>query len=146
PVVVDLDTQFKTWTKCACSFSQHVYAWIWDHSQLLTNNPRLLVQAQSSPLSQMARSFLSDAFESECVTYGWPGHTQRRFYRGDQRILIWDDGDRADWWLSAKTKESLESLVKVLTAFDSLGQAFWSNDAEGQAVLKRVRATLPIES
>jgi len=140
PVVLDLDTQFKTWTKCASSFSQHVYAWMWDYSQVLAEH-RMLVQAQNPPLSEMALSSLSERFERECVTYGWPGHTQHRFYRGDQRILVWANIKQADWWLSAKTRESLESAVKLVSPLDSVGKAFWSNDAEGQAVLKRVRST-----
>jgi hypothetical protein len=140
PVVLDLDRQFKAWIKCASSFSQHIYAWMWDYSQVLAKD-RLLVQAQNPPLSEMALSFLSEHFERECVTYGWPGHTQFRFYRGDQRILVWANSDQADWWLNAKTRESLESLVNLLTPLDSVGKAFWSNDGEGQAVLKRVRST-----
>ena len=80
PVVLDLDTQFKSWTKCASSFSQHIYASMWDYSQVLAQHG-LLAQAQNTPLSEMALSFLSDHFESECVTYAWPGHTQHSIAR-----------------------------------------------------------------
>lgn len=100
------------------------------------------MQAQNSPLSEMALSPLSEHFERESVTYGWPGHTQPRFYRGEQRILIWANVKQADCWLSAKTKESLESTVELVSPLDSVGKAFWSNDAEGQAVLKRLSSTL----
>jgi hypothetical protein len=141
-VVLDLDTQFKTWTKCASSFSEHIYAWIWDYSQVLSKD-RFLIQAQNSPLSEIALSFLHERFEKECVTYGWPGRTQHRFYRGDQRILIWADDKQADWWLNAQTKGSLEALVNIVAPLDLVGKAFWSNDAEGQVVLESVRGSQP---
>jgi hypothetical protein len=35
PVVVDVDTQFRTWTRCADSFSQHVYSWVWDYASVM---------------------------------------------------------------------------------------------------------------
>ena len=141
PVVLDLDTQFKTWTKCADSFSQHIYAWIWDYSQILMKRA-LFVQAQNTPLSEMALSKLSEYFEKVCVTYGWPGQTQYRFCRDDQRILVWANSNQADWWLHAKSKESLESLVRLVAPLDSVGKALWSNDAEGQAFLKSISQQL----
>ena len=56
PVYVDFDSQFRTWTKCAPTFSEHLYAWMWDYTLVLTKD--LLVQAQNRPASGTALSFL----------------------------------------------------------------------------------------
>jgi hypothetical protein len=91
PVYVDLDSQFKTWTECAPTFSEHLYTCIWDYALVFTRD--LIVQAQNHPVSATAISFLKDNFDVGPETYGWPGHTQYRFSKADQRILIWASED-----------------------------------------------------
>jgi hypothetical protein len=103
PVYVDFDSQFKTWTKCAPTFSEHLYAWMWDWVLVLVRD--LLIQAQNQPLSEAALSFLRRNFDIGPETYGWPGHTQYRFSKGDQRILIWASEGQADWWLTADREQ-----------------------------------------
>jgi hypothetical protein len=143
PVVVDFDTQFKSWIRCAPSFSQHIYAWMWDYGVSLARlrSDDLLIQAQNRPLSMEALSFLNNQFEAELVTHGWPGHTQYRFFMGDQRILIWADRNQADWHLAAEDEASLERLVSLVSPVDALAEALWSHTAEGEALLTRIRGS-----
>jgi len=146
PVVVDVDTQFQSWIETAGSFSQHLYAWMWDSvSVQRLRNDGLLIQAQNRALSEEALTFLTNQFHAELTTHGWPGHTQYRFFKGDQRILIWADSDEADWHLAADGKESLERLIRSVSTVDGLGEALWSSTADGEAVLSRVQHPLPNE-
>lgn len=54
PVVVDFDTQFRSWKESALSFSQPLYAWMWDYSVTVERMGKdgLLIQAQNRPLSE----------------------------------------------------------------------------------------------
>jgi len=128
PVVVDVDTQFTSWMQCAPSFSQHLYAWMWDHALVLGKLRGdeligdLVVEAQSHPLSEEALSFLNTHFQAELVTRGWPGDTQYRFFTGDQRILIWAGEGQADWFLSAESREALDRLTKLVRPLDGLAR------------------------
>jgi hypothetical protein len=140
PVVVDVDTQFRSWVPCADSFSQYVYSCVWDHSQVIQNtySEDLLLQAQNRPLSKEALEFLRVHFQAELVTYGWPGEMQYRFLNGDQRILIWANPKQADWQIVADSEQSLARLVALVAPLDSLAKSLWSHAAEGQALLKRI--------
>jgi len=126
PVVVDFDTPFSSWVQCASSFSQHLYAWMWDHALVLGKLrgddllDDLVIEAHSQPLSQEALAFLRSHFQAELVTHGWPGDTQYRFFTGDQRILIWDGETQADWFLSAKSKEALGQLANLVSPLSGL--------------------------
>jgi len=133
PVYLDFDTQFKTWTKCASTFSEHLYAWMWDYAMVLTRDP--LIQAQNKPLSGAALEFLKANFDVCPETYGWPGRTQHRFSRRDQRILIWASEDQADWWLAADEEESLKNLIASVSHCDDVGRSFWSNSEPGESIL-----------
>lgn len=133
PVYVDVDSQFKTWTKCAPSFSEHIHAWMWDHAKVLTKD--LLVQAQNKPLSTNALGFLRENLEIGPETYGWPGHTQYRFSNGDQRLLIWASEDQADWWMTADRKESLKALIEKVRHCDQVGQSLWTNSEGVESLL-----------
>ncbi len=133
PVYVDFDSQFKTWTKCAPTFSEHLYAWMWDYAKVLTTD--LLVQAQNKPLSETALGILRGNLDSGPETYGWPGHTQYRFSKGDQRLLIWASDDQADWWLTADREESLQVLIETVRHCDQVGQTLWSNSKRAASLL-----------
>jgi hypothetical protein len=141
PVVVDVDTQFTSWIESAPSFSEHLYAWMWDYSVGLAKlrSDDLLIQAQNRSLSKDALAFLTNQFRAELVTHGWPGHTQYRFFNADQRILIWADPDQADWFLTADNEESLAKLVTSVSPVDALGEALWSHTAQGEALLTKIR-------
>lgn len=142
PVVVDVDTQFKSWIECAPAFSQHLYALVWDYSASLARlrKDELLIQAQNPPLSPEAIAFLRKHFQSELVTHGWPGQTQYRFFHEDQRILIWAGEGRADWFLTANGEESLERLMRSVSPADDVGKALWSHTAAGEALVTKARA------
>jgi hypothetical protein len=140
PVVVDVDTQFRKWQHCADSFSQYVHTCVWDYALVMQSAPSdsLLVQAQNQPLSEHALDFLRANFQSELMTYGWPGQSQYRFFDGDQRILIWAGQDQADWHLIADNEESLGRLITRVAPFDSLASSLWSHAKEGTALLKKI--------
>jgi len=133
PVYVDVDTQFKTWTKCAATFSEHLYAGMWDYALALARDP--VIQAQNKPLSEAALEFLKGNFDVGPETYGWPGHTQHRFSRRDQSILIRASEDQADWWLAADKEESLKNLIASVSHCDEVGRSFWSNSERGESIL-----------
>ena len=138
PVVLDFDSQFKTWKPCAATFSTHLYTWMWDNALVLGRD--LLVQAQNRPLSARALSSLRRHFEQGPETHGWPANTQYRFYKNDQRIVIWASKDQADWFLSAEDEDSLRDLSRVVAKWDGVGEAMWSHTDRGTAVLKRVQS------
>ena len=133
PVYVDVDSQFQKWTKCAPTFSEHLYAWMWDYALVLTKD--LLVQAQNRPISDAALDFLKANFAVGPETYGWPGHTQYRYSNADQRILIWASEGQADWWLTADGEESLRRLIETVRHCDQVGQSLWSNSERAEALL-----------
>jgi hypothetical protein len=133
PAYVDFDSQFKKWTRCTPTFSEHLYAWMWDWAKVLTKD--LLVQAQNEPASATALAFLRDNYDVGPETYGWPGHTQYRFSKNDQRILIWAGDDQADWWMTADREESLRSLIETVRHCDQVGQSLWSNSERAESLL-----------
>lgn len=133
PVYVDFDSQFKTWTKCVPTFSEHLYTWMWDYALVLTKD--LLVQGQNQPVSGTALSFLRENFDVGLETKGWPGHTQFRFSKADQRILIWASENQADWWLCADREQSLSELVEKVRHCDQVGKSLWSNSECAESLL-----------
>ena len=137
PVYVDFDSQFKTWTRCAPTFSEHLYAGMWDYARVLKKD--LLVQAQNKPLSETALGFLRGNFHAGPETHGWPGHTQYRFSKNDHRILIWASDDQADWWITADREESLQALARKVQHCDQVGQSLWSSSERVHALLDGTR-------
>jgi hypothetical protein len=133
PAYVDFDSQFKAWTKCAPTFSEHLYAWMWDYAKVLTKD--LLIQAQNKPLSETAVGFLRGNFDVGPETYGWPGHTQYRFSKNDQRILIWASDGQADWWITADREDSLQVLIETVRHCDQVGKSLWSNSEHAGSLL-----------
>jgi hypothetical protein len=137
PVVLTFDDEVLPPEPCAASFSEHLYACVWDYGLVL--NQELLVQAQNSPLSSNALDFLAKNFEPGPLTYNWPGSRQHRFSKDDQRILIWANDGQADWHLAADSEESLERLVITVWLCDQLEPNLWSTFDEADAVLRRLR-------
>lgn len=133
PVYVDFDSQFKVWTRCATTFSGHLYAWMWDYAKVLTQD--LLIQAQNKRLSKTALSFLRGNFEAGDETHGWPGHTQYRFSKSEQRILIWASDDQAHWWITADHEQPLKALNETVRHCDEVGESLWSNSVRVMPLL-----------
>jgi hypothetical protein len=140
PVVVTFDTQLITWIPCAASFSQHVYACMWDYAASLGRlvSDDLLIMAQNQPLTQEALRFLQSHFQAELVTHGWPGETQYRFFNGDQRILIGADKGQADWFLAAESEEALGQLATLLSPLDGLASTLWSSTKKREVLVQRI--------
>lgn len=134
PVYVDVDTQLETWTKCAPTFSAHLYAWMWDYAKVLTAD--LLVQAQNRAFSGAALGFLREEFDAGLETYGWPGQTQHRFSKEDQRLLIWASEDQADWWMTADSDRTLIALIEKVRYCDRVGERLWSNSERAESLLR----------
>ncbi len=141
PVVVDVDTQFSTWTRCADSFSQHVYSWVWDYALIMgpSHSNDLLIQTENLLFSENALDFVDNHFQAELVTYGWPGATQYRFFSEGQRILIWVDEGYATWFLAASSEDALMNLVSKLGPLDGLHCAMSSHTPTVQKALERPR-------
>jgi hypothetical protein len=137
PVVVDVDTQFRHWQRCADTFSIHVFSWVWDYALVFGRD--LLIQAQHEVLSESALMFLCQEFEQGPVTFGWPGHTQYRFLKDDQCLLIWASENQADWWLSAGKPESMKRLVHCIWDCDFVGKSLWSNTSVCDGILDSAR-------
>ena len=138
PVVVSYDDELRNWEHCADSFSDFVFASVWDHTFVFF--PYLLIQAQNRPLSEDALRVLRGLFDSEVTTHGWPTHTIYRFHRDGRYLIVWAGDDQADWWLTADTEEFLESTMLRLWGLDRVGDAFWSHTDRGQAMVDRLRS------
>ena len=120
--------------RSASTFSEYVYASIWDWGRALCEP---LIQAQNKPLSMEAIEFLQKNFSPKVETSGWPGDRQYRFFSADQRILIWAANGQADWWLTGDSEDALLRLVRMLRDVDDLGRSLWSNDSVGESILQR---------
>jgi hypothetical protein len=137
PVFVDYDAGSRAYRACANTFSEYVYACLWDWGLVLKN---ALIQAQNAPVSPEALAFLRSNFKAEIETSGWPGDMQYRFFSSDQRILVWAAKDQADWWLAGDGEEAVFRLVNALWDVDELGRSFWSDDTLGKSILQRMIA------
>jgi hypothetical protein len=142
PVLVEIDGD--GWHRCTDTFSLYVYLSVWDHSQVL-QSPELLIQAQHSVLTEEALPFLRREFHPGPISYGWPGHTQYRFERHDQRLLVWASDDQTDWFLAASTEASLKSLLLSVWNCESLNRSLWSNTDAGERILREIRASRQTE-
>lgn len=133
-VEVDCSPDNLVWQPHASSFSEFVFTLAWD--RLAFDLPYGLA-AQDEPLRQPDLALLEQRFVRQPFTYAWPGQTNYRFERGDQRMVIWNaDGfqpdDRragfrqADWWLYASTVGSLASLARELCDCGGLSRSLYS--------------------
>lgn len=138
PVVVSYDDDLRNWERCADSFSDFVFACVWDYTFVFYSD--LLIQAQNRALSEEALRALRGLFDSEVTTYGWPTPTSYRFHRNGRYLMVWAGDEQADWWLAADREESLASTAAKLWKIDRVGDAFWSHTDRGQAVVDRLRS------
>jgi hypothetical protein len=65
----------------------------------------------TKPITQEALFQLLKRFRQEDSTYDWPSATKHRYWRNDQRILIFEMPDYSEWQLFAATKDSQETLL-----------------------------------
>jgi hypothetical protein len=136
PVMVDVD-RLGVWQPCAQSFSQFVYCCVWDCGE----EPKGIeaVQAQAQPIAEQDLCWLHTHFVEGPRTYGFPGDTQYRFSRKDQKALIWAGDSQADWMLSAGSAESLEELLRTVWRCGDLSHSLCAQTPAAQAVLERIR-------
>jgi hypothetical protein len=121
PVYVNLDPPPNQWFMHSETFSIFVYTRVFDFWRWY--NPQLHISGNGGPLSSETLQSLRDSFEEHPITWGWPGNTQYRFSRGDQRIVIWDTPTQAYWHFSA---DSAGSLVDLFRQFSS--RLLWHTD------------------
>ena len=139
PVCVDVDSVGKNWQPVTPTFSEHIYACVWDY-RIVLDQPGL-VQAQNESLSDSTIGSLRAGFAAELETHGWPGNTQYRFIRDRAAILLWSSNDQADWFIGAADAGSLEAVLKAIWNLDSVGQALYECSEIGKNVLGRIRSS-----
>jgi hypothetical protein len=138
PVVVTFDrNSLQDWQRHADRFSDYVFACVWDYGSVMVSER--LIQAQNVPVTAQMLEQLCRSFREEVRTYGWPGCTQHRFERDDQRLLLWASSGQAGWWRSAN---SAASATIAVWSLDGVGQASWSNTEEGEEILHQARSHL----
>ncbi len=138
PVYVDVDSNGTEWRMQAPTFSDYVYACVWDYEVVL-GQPGL-AQAQNEPVSAEAIIDLEKAFVPQSKTYGWPGSTQYRFAGKNHAILIWSAEKQADWFVGARDEGSLESALRIVWKLDGVGNSFYDCSDIATRVLARVRS------
>lgn len=125
-------------------FAPNVQAYVdarrWDY-QCLGRVP--LIQAQAGDLTDEAASHLAAHYEQVPSTRGWPGAVQLRYQRGSTQLMLWSADGQCDWWISAGSVVDLEAAVREVIGLPDLAGSLWSNDAEGELLLDRVRDSLP---
>ena len=133
PVLIEVDTAPNMiWNTYIEHFSDFIYVTVWDSFYDLS--PReLTLSAQDKKISNRDLDFLKHNFNQECCTHYWPGQNNYRFFKEDKCILIWDGKDEADWFIWAKSKDSLRELVKIIldcgTLRETLGKyESWSKE------------------
>ncbi|KHD73632.1 hypothetical protein [Actinoplanes utahensis] len=109
----------------------------WDAS-CLSQGP--LLQAQAAELDAGTLSVLRQQCEQRPTTTGWPGHTVHRWERLGAKIMLWDSRGQCDWWVSATDLTALHAVAEFVHPLSDLGSSLWSNDPDGIALLRRVRA------
>jgi hypothetical protein len=108
----------------------------WDHD-CWSREP--LVQAQAEVLDDDSLAVLRARFHEGLVTRGWPGHTQYRFEGHRVKIMLWSGSYQCDWWLSGTDRGALAEVVTDLMDLSDLREALWSNDVDGDALLREIR-------
>jgi hypothetical protein len=108
----------------------------WDRA-CLDGQP--LLQAQAAELDPAAIGFLRTNFREVHPTRGWPAAEQYRFEGSGVKIMLWSGEGQCDWWLSAADAADLEPIARQLLDLSDLRTSLWSNDAEGDALIRAIR-------
>jgi hypothetical protein len=64
------------------------------------------------PINHQILASLRRAYEERPITYGWPGDTQYRFSKNDQRIVLMQSEGQTDWYFSADTPQAVEEIYQ----------------------------------
>jgi hypothetical protein len=129
------------WRLHAASFSDYVFTLAWDRLAFVL--PYCLA-AQDQPLERRDLAMLEREFTQRQRTWAWPGHTNYRFERGGQRVVVWEGDRQADWSLLAGSAEELAALGRTLWDRGGLSSSLYAPAGEpGSAkVLAALRAEL----
>jgi hypothetical protein len=133
PVFVAIEHETE-WRPYAATFSTFVACQIWDHP-----TGRILLQAQAIPLAPFDLEVLRRGFHEKATTHNWPTTQTFRFEREDARVLISTDERQADWWLTARSEETLAALARDLWMCGDLKTSLWAIDDPGVRALAAVR-------
>lgn len=108
----------------------------WDRG-CLERSP--VIQAQAAPIDGAVTASLRTRYRDILPTTGWPGRQQFRF-EDDQgtRILLWVQSQQCDWWISARSRAQLKSVIIELADLSNLRVALWSNDQGGDDLLREL--------
>jgi len=147
PVLVggDISRAREMTVEYAPTVGHFVYAFAWDselfagwQSELPDHSP--MIQAQARTLDSDVLDLLRGRYKEEVETHGWPGSVQRRFRStAGLRIGLWNAEDQCDWWISAPTDAILAEELRWLIGVSNLRESLWSNDVEGEALLRDIR-------
>ncbi len=136
PVVVEVDSAPNVvWQPYADTFLTFVYTRIWDWQPFAYS----ALSAQDQPLDQGDLAVLRQQYREAPTTYNWPGKRNYRLHRRDQRVLIWPGEDQADWFLAAKTPESLIELAQAVWNVGGLSKTLYGVNTVGEEILRRLR-------
>lgn len=137
PVYVDVDTAGLKWTVHARSFSEYIYAGIWDYRRVLERPA--LVMAQNAALSPECLAELRRMGTPMVQTSGWPGSHQYRIALSRADVLIWADTLQADWSIGADDPTALSDVLSRLWEMDRLGEQLYAGTPAGEAALRLVK-------
>jgi hypothetical protein len=115
------------WRLHAASFSEYVFTLAWDRLAFVL--PYCLA-AQDVALDRRDLALLERQLGQRQRTWAWPGHTNYRFERGDQRVVIWDGDSQADWSLLAGSAEGLAALGRTLWQCGGLASSLYAPAGE----------------
>jgi hypothetical protein len=103
PVYVNTDPPLNNWRVCCNTFSVFVYTRLFDF--LHWHDEDLCTLGIGEPVNDQTLEYLRKSFFEEPTTHSWPGHTQYRFSRNDQKILIQNDLTESNWYCSANSHQ-----------------------------------------
>ena len=140
-VAVGAQAEGAIWRLHATSFSDYVFTLAWDRLAFVL--PYCLA-AQDLPLERRDLAMLEQRFIQRQRTWAWPGHTNYRFERGDQRVVVWEGDRQADWSLLAGSAEGLAALGRTVWDRGGLASTLYAPAGEpgSEEVLAGLRASL----
>jgi len=149
PVLVVENESGASWLHCSDRFSTFVYTRIWDFQPWVEK--WLMLEAQDEPLSPADLASLKNRFHERPSTYAMMSHPNVTSYRFDSshgRIVIHTGTDspsesrlyeQADWFLHAKSPNSLEALAREVWHCADLATTLYGFNEDEGAVLDRLR-------
>lgn len=124
PVFVSFDDEDSPWQLAANHFSDFIYSWVWDWSFASFSYLQI-----ARPLTREDLAYLRLHFDEHLTTSIWWECTEYRFSKQDQKVMIRDGAQQADWLISASSADSFYELGRTLC--DGIKIAVWSGVAFG---------------